>query len=46
MGKTAIKRGQKFLKDTVKSVGDADILARKAANMFSTMGDYAQLMGI
>ena len=45
MGKAAIRRGHKFLKDTVKSVGDADTLARKAANTFSTMGDYAQLGG-
>ena len=45
MGKAAIKRGHKFLKDTVKSVGDADTLARKAANTFSAMGDYAQLGG-
>ena len=37
--------GHKFLKDTVKSVGDADTLARKAANTFSAMGDYAQLGG-
>ena len=41
----AVKRGHKFLKDTVKSVGDADTLARKAANTFSAMGDYAQLGG-
>jgi len=44
-GKMAAIRGHKFLKDTVKSVGDADTLARKAANTFSAMGDYAQLVG-
>ena len=43
--KMVAKRGHKFLKDTVKSVGDADTLARKAANIFSAMGDYAQLGG-
>ena len=41
----AALRGHTFLKDTVKSVGDADTLARKAANTFSAMGDYAQLGG-
>ena len=45
MGKKAVMRGHKFLKDTVKSVGDADTLARKAANTFSAVGDYAQLGG-
>ena len=45
IGKMAVKREHKFLKDTVKSVSDADTLARKAANTFSAMGDYAQLGG-
>ena len=45
MGISAVKRGQKFLKDAVKSVGDADTLARKAANTFSAVGGYAQLGG-
>jgi len=45
MGKIAVKRGHKFLKDTVKSVGDADTLARKAANTLTSMGEYAQLGG-
>lgn len=39
------KRGHKFLKDTVKSVGDADTLARKGANTINTVGDYAHLAG-
>ena len=46
MGKEAVMRGHKFLRDTVKSVGDADTLARKAANTFSAVGDYAQLGGV
>ena len=29
----------------MKSVGDADTLARKAANTLSAVGDYAQLGG-
>ena len=44
-GKMAAIRGHKFIKATVKSVGDADTLARKAANTFSAMGDYARLGG-
>ena len=41
----AVLRGYKFLKDTVKSVGDADTLERKAANTFSAIRNYAQLGG-
>ena len=43
LGNMVAKSEHKFLKDTVKSVGDADTLARKAANTFSVMGDNAQL---
>ena len=46
MGKRAVLRGHKFLKDTVKCVGDADTLARKAANTFSAVEDYALLGGV
>ena len=37
--------GHEILKDTVKSVNDADTLARKAANTLTAMGDYAHLGG-
>ena len=34
-GKTAVMRGHKFLKDSVKSMGDADTLARKQQTSLS-----------
>ena len=34
-----------IMKDTVKSMRDADTLARKAANTFSAVRDYAQMGG-
>ena len=33
------------MKDTVNSVGDADTLARKAANTFTSVSKYAQFGG-
>ena len=41
----AVKRGHKFLKDTVKYVGDAHTLARKAARTLTSMEECAQLGG-
>ena len=43
--KLLLEEDTSFQKNTVKSVGDADTLARKAANTFSAMGDYSQLSG-
>jgi len=37
------KRGHKFLSEHVKSLGDADTLARKTANTLHHAGEYAAL---
>ena len=39
----AAKRGHKFVSHHIKSLGDADTLARKAANTLHNVGEYAAL---
>jgi len=40
---SAAKRGHKFVSHHIKSLADADTLARKAANTLHTSGEYAAL---
>jgi len=37
------KRGHKFLSEHVKSIGDADTIARKTANTLHHAGEYAAM---
>ena len=39
----AAKRGHKFVSHHIKSLGDADTIARKAANTLHNVGEYAAL---
>ena len=39
----AAKRGHKFVSHHIKSLGDADTLARKTANTLHNVGEYAAL---
>ena len=40
---SAAKRGHKFVQEHVKSVANADTLARKAANTLHNAGEYAEM---
>ena len=40
---SAAKRGHKFVSHHIKSLGDADTLARKAADTLHNVGEYAAL---
>ena len=40
---SAAKRGHKFIKEHVKSVANADALARKAANTLQNASEYATI---
>ena len=40
---SAAKRGHKFVQDNVKSIANADALARKAANTMHGAGEYAEM---
>ena len=40
---SAAKRGHKFVQDNVKSLSNADALARKAANTLHGAGEYAEM---
>ena len=40
---SAAKRGHKFVKEHVKSVSNADVLARKAANTLQGASEYATM---
>ena len=40
---SAAKRGHKFVKEHVKSVANADVLARKAANTLQCASEYATM---
>jgi len=40
---SAAKRGHKFVQEHVKSVANADAMARKAANTLHSAGEYAEM---
>ena len=40
---SAAKQGHKFVQDNVKSLSNADALARKAANTLHGAGEYAEM---
>ena len=40
---SAAKRGHKFVEEQIKSVSNANVLARKAGNTRHNAGDYAEM---
>ena len=40
---SAVKRGHKFIQDNIKSLSNADVLVRKAANTMHGAGEYAEM---
>ena len=40
---SAAKRGHRFVQDNIKSLANADALARKAANTMHGAGEYAEM---